>query len=427
MNLYSTSYLSRLVFTALFAGSISVAAGANPLKTILQQNLTAAPEVREAKANIEAAQNRTEQSKSQHYPIVDLTASKTLSQHHRYNDDYSSKKIVPGAKAEINIFAFGAIEKDIERSTKEEQYYQHTYDATREELAYTIGKLYLTALNMKESIAVMQKSLARHQNIIADLTVIADNDEGRESELVQAETRMLMVQQEINSYRQRLATTLNTLSKYTKKKVTEKDLSNPFHQLTSDQLYHRYTLERKEQNPLYRATVAEFEAKNLSVEAEEKKRLPRINLVGSANRDDRQLGVEVAWNAFNRGSDYSVREKASEIAASQARMLRTERDIEESASLAKINIEESQSQLKTLKKQISASEQVIEFYRLQFDVARRSLLDVLNAEKELSTVELAYATTQSNLRMAMLDYLYTQGMISTWSGVAGKEVRVNFK
>lgn len=419
--------ISRFVLTALFAGSVASGAVANPLKTILQQNLTSAPEVKEALANVEAAQNRTEQSKSQHYPVIDLTASKTLSQHHRYAEDYGTRRIVPGARAEINIFAFGAIEKDIERSRKEEQYYQHTYDATREELAYTIGQLYLTALNMKEAIAVMEKSLSRHQRIMGDLSVVADNDEGRESEVVQAETRMLMVQQEINTYQQKLAATLNTLSKYTKKKVTVNDLSNPFHQLTADQLFHRYTLVKKEQNPLYRATAAELDAKNLSVEAEERKRLPRINLVGTATRDDRQLGVEVAWNVFNRTTSYSIREKASQIAASQERMLRTSRDIEEGSNLAKINIKESGHQLKTLKKQINASEKVVDYYRLQFDVARRTLLDVLNAEKELSTVELAYATTQHNLRLAMLDYLYTQGMISTWSGVQNQEVRLNFK
>ena len=51
----------------------------------------------------------------------------------------------------------------------------------------------------------------------------------------------------------------------------------------------------------------------------------------------------------------------------------------------------------------------------QFNVARRSLLDVLNAEKELSDVELSYATTLSDLRYGMLDYLYAQGTLSRWA------------
>ncbi|MDP0232597.1 TolC family protein [Glaesserella parasuis] len=109
------------------------------MKIILQQNLSNALEVKEALANVEAAQNRVEQSKSQHFPIVSVTGSKTLRQYHKYEDNYGSTKIIPGIQAEMNIFAFGAIEKDIERSYKEKEYYKHTYTATQEEIAYTIG------------------------------------------------------------------------------------------------------------------------------------------------------------------------------------------------------------------------------------------------------------------------------------------------
>lgn len=424
MKKFSYSSVSALILTALLAAS---PAQAETLKHLLQQNLTGAPEVKEALADVEAARNRTEQSKSAHFPTVSVTGSKSLSQYHQDKGDYTSKKIIPGVQAELNLYAFGAIEKDVERSRKEEEYYRHNHAATREELGYTIGQLYLTALNMRESIAVMERSLARHQRILQDLSVVLENDEGRESEFVQAETRMLMVQQEINTYRQKLAATLNTLSKYNHKKISAETLSDPFVQLSPDELYHKYSLTDKAQNPLYQAGAADLEARNLSLAAEEKKRLPRVNLVGSATREDRQIGVQVAWDVFDRAADYTVRERASAIAAGHERLLRTARDLEESAALAKINIQESQSQLKTLKRQIAASEKVVDFYRLQFDVARRSLLDVLNAEKELSNAELAYSNTQHNLRQSKLDYLYTQGMISAWSGIKNQEIKLNFK
>ncbi|MDO9887361.1 TolC family protein [Glaesserella parasuis] len=270
---------------------------------------------------------------------------------------------------------------------------------------------------MKEAISVMEKSLFRHQKILQDLDIIMENDEGRESEFVQAETRMLMVQQEINNYRQKLLATLNTLSKYTRTKVVEEQLSDPFLQLKEEQLYQKYTLKRKEDNPLYQANISDLDAKNLSVDAEKKKQLPRINIVGSATQENRQIGLKVEWEVFNRGNNYIAKEKVSQISASRERLLRTARDIEEGANLAKINIKENRVQLGVLKKQIVSSEKVIDFYRMQFDIARRTLLDVLNAEKELSNVELSYATTQHNLRLSILDYLYTQGMISTWGDV----------
>ena len=405
--------LSTLVLSALLAFPVQ----ASSLKQILQHAMSHAPEVLEARANVESSQNRTEQAKSGHWPTVSLTASQRFSQYHKDRSDYATKHLVPGVKGEINLFAFGAIEKDIERARQEEQYYKDKVIATREDLAYTVGSLYLRALNMKEAIDVMKRSLKRHHGIMGNLTAIVESDTGRQSELVQGEARMLRVEQDINSYHKQLLSTLNTLSKYTKAQVTENDLSNPFNNLSDKELFAKYTLQDKLQNPTYRAQMSELQAKRLSVESESKKQLPKINLVGSATREDRYVGMEVSWDLLNRGTDYTVRERASDMAASQQRLDQTSRDIEETSRLALINIQESRTQLKTLNSQIKASAKVVDYYKMQFDIARRSLLDVLNSEQELASVELAYATTNHDLRQSVLDYLYAQGAISKWGNV----------
>lgn len=126
-------------------------------------------------------------------------------------------------------------------------------------------------------------------------------------------------------------------------------------------------------------------------------------------------GLQVSWDVLNRASSYATREKVSEVSASYEKLEQISRDIDDMARLAQINISESRVQLKTLQSQINASAKVVDFYKLQFDIARRTLLDVLNAERELSTVELAYVNTQNTLRNALLDYLYSQGTLSTWS------------
>lgn len=410
---FKQTALSSLLLSALLAFPVQ----ASTLKQILQHAMSHAPEVLEAHANVEASQNRTEHAKSGHWPTVTLTADQRFSQYHKEPSDYTTKHLVPGVRGQVNIFAFGAIEKDIERARQEEQYYKDRVIATREDLAYTIGSLYLRALNMKEAIEVMKRSLKRHHGIMGNLTAIVESDTGRQSELVQGEARMLRVEQDINSYHKQLLSTLNTLSKYTKVQITENDLTNPFANLTDKELFSKYALQDKLQNPTYRAQLSDLQTKRLTVESESKKQLPKINLVGSATRDDRYVGMEVSWDLLNRGTEYTVREKASDMAASQQRLDQTSRDIEETSRLAQINIQESRHQLKTLRSQIKASAKVVDYYKMQFDIARRSLLDVLNSEQELSSVELAFATTNHDLRQSMLDYLYAQGSISKWGDV----------
>jgi adhesin transport system outer membrane protein len=50
----------------------------------------------------------------------------------------------------------------------------------------------------------------------------------------------------------------------------------------------------------------------------------------------------------------------------------------------------------------------------QFKIARKSLIDVLNAYNELAGVEMAYVTAQNDYRMAALAYLRAQAGISNW-------------
>ncbi|WP_350441558.1 TolC family protein, partial [Proteus mirabilis] len=403
------------IITFVILGGVLFNSHANSLKYILNNSLNNAPELLEAKADIDIAVAKVNQTRAQHFPVISVTGNKLLGQYHRDKSDYDNNSFIPGLRGELNIYSFGGIENDVERNEKEQLYYQFKYSETKENVAYTISDLYLKALLAKESIAVKKKSLDRHNKIISELNVIARNDEGRVSEYVQAEARKILVEQDINYYEKELMTTLSTLSKYTGFPVGESDLVNPFDGMTVSDMYSEFTAENNNQNPAYLVSQADIDAKKMGVKVENKKQLPRINLTGNITKDDRQIGIDVTWDIINFSSLYSIDEKVSQLNAAQQRMERVIRDIEEARRLSVINIQKSTQKLKILDAQILSSTKVVDFYQLQFNVARRSLLDVLNAEKELSDVELSYATTLSDLRYGMLDYLYAQGKLSHWA------------
>ncbi|TCP88810.1 adhesin transport system outer membrane protein [Cricetibacter osteomyelitidis] len=397
------------------------------LQSILQSSLQNDPDVREAAANIESAHMRTEQAKGQHWPIISLTGNKLLSQYHDDKSDYNKKSFVPGVKGEINLYSFGAIDAEVDRNLMESRYYQHQFNATKEEVGYTIAELYLRALMAKEAIGVMKKSLARHEAILNDIGAITDSDIGRESEYVQAEARLLMVEQDINNYERELASTLTSLAKYIKHNIDSKELEDPFKQVNIQTLLAAYAGSR-ETNPTYQAQQAQLDTARADQKLEQRKRLPKLNLVGSATTEDRTLGLSVSWDILNNPASYVVREKATILAAAHERLDRVSRDIEDSARLAQVNIEQYQRQLKTLKAQAISSAKVVEFYKLQFDIARRTLLDVLNAERELFNVELSQVMTTNSLRTSILEYLRSQGMLASWAGVKPSGVvELNFK
>ncbi|EPD0811358.1 TolC family protein, partial [Escherichia coli] len=253
--------------------------------------------------------------------------------------------------------------------------------------------LYLDALREKQSIAVLEQSLSRHNAILNDLNTISIHDTGRESEFVQAEARRLMVRQQINTRTRVLKTTLGKLSTWTTNPVTEADLENPFSRMTESRLLTDFTQTPQKGNPSWLASQADVESKKAALKAQELARYPRVDLTGSVTRDDRQIGVSLSWDLFNRNASYGVSEKAAQIAAATGRLDSVARMIDETGRLSLITVRQSRMEMETLRRQEQASARVVDFYRLQFRVARKTLIELLNAENELYSVGLSRVQT----------------------------------
>ncbi|RNI95754.1 TolC family protein [Escherichia coli] len=399
---------------------------ASPLPALLRDALIHDPSVMEARAEATSARSRVEQARSAHWPVVTATGSKLLAQSHRYDYDYDSEDILPGIRGEMNIFASGAIEADVSRSESEAEYYRYKVDEAGEETIRSFVSLYLDALREKQSIAVLEQSLSRHNAILNDLNTISIHDTGRESEFVQAEARRLMVRQQINTRTRVLKTTLGKLSTWTTNPVTEADLENPFSRMTESRLLTDFTQTPQKGNPSWLASQADVESKKAALKAQELARYPRVDLTGSVTRDDRQIGVSLSWDLFNRNASYGVSEKAAQIAAATGRLDSVARMIDETGRLSLITVRQSRMEMETLRRQEQASARVVDFYRLQFRVARKTLIELLNAESELYSVGLSRVQTEDQMLHGMLDYLYSQGMLLKWSGVnlSGAEEKV---
>lgn len=409
------------LLAALLSASVVGVANGGSLKDILKNALVDDPILLEARANQESAVNRVQQAEALHWPGVRLVADQTLLEHRRRQSNVSYSKFNPRLEASVNLYSFGAIESEIAKNKSSEKYYRHKYGESREQLAYTIGDLYLTALGAKNAKKVLKGSLKRHQAVLNNLAVILESDKGRESEYVQAEARKILVEQQINDYQTLLESTLSTLSKYTQQMVTEADLKSPFKGLSEAQLLKNYQLKDPKRIPSYMAQQAEIETKSFEIEVEKAKQYPQFDLVGSANRDEQRLMVRMSWDVFNRATKYMVKEKQSLRTAAKRRLEQVIRDVVESARLALINIRRNKLQLKTLASQIKATKKVADFYALQFEVAQKTLLEVLNIESELSDVKLARVNVQDELNRSMLGYLRSQGKIAYWAGVSDKD------
>ncbi len=378
------------------------AGGAAELPALIRDAVTADPAVLEARANEEVASAKLEASKAQHLPVLGLQASGNV---------YSAKDSgtpFRGAVGRINLYAAGAIDATIERDAHRYEQQQFKIAETREAIAASVSQIYLEALRAREVIEAERLNLARHEKIVGDLKIIVANDIGRRYELVQAESRALQVRMRIVQNEKIMRLALSRLTRYSRQEAT---LANP---VPED--WERYLPAEGVQrtHPGVEAQRREAQAVRADRQALARARWPRIDLeAGVGNRS--YTRVVANWEAFNRQAEYTVLSAAKQISAAEQRAELFEREIEQRSATAEADMAQSLLQIRAAEEQIGASARVVELYEMQFKVGRRSLIELVNAYAELSSVEVSRIVAQNDWRAAVLSYLSAQAVLAGWA------------
>lgn len=158
---------------------------------------------------------------------------------------------------------------------------------------------------------------------------------------------------------------------------------------------------------------------------------PQADLVGRAQGlDDSdglagwgtqvELGAEVGWNLYAGGGDRAAVARAeAELRASGHDLAERERQVREAVAVAYRQLLSAEAVLPALRDHAAAARQVLGGYRQQFDIGRRSLLDLLDAQGELFTAELRATDARYRLVLAHYRLLYAMGGLTRAVGIAG--------
>jgi adhesin transport system outer membrane protein len=133
---------------------------------------------------------------------------------------------------------------------------------------------------------------------------------------------------------------------------------------------------------------------------------------------DSSAELRLNYNLFNGGAD-----KAALNAANARVMLSDDLknkacvDIRQTTTIAYNNVNNYNSQMQWLQRHRDESNAVVKAYADQFDIGRRSLLDVLDSENEAFQANRTYANAQYDLKIAQLQTLYSTGQLLPALGV----------
>lgn len=405
-------YKVLFLATTLIAPCVS----AMGLQNILQAHLLNDPSLLEAQANARAAATDIKIAEAAHYPTVTVTGAQTLAQKQRYESNRRSS-FNPGLQGKLNLYSWGGKDAQIRQTEYKHDYYTYKIDETQEEVANNISTLYLNALRAKESIQAAQNNLQRHNQIINDLTIITKFDKGRMSELDQAMARRLRVEAYLAEQTRALELNLSKLGKYTGNRLAPETLQDPFAGGNPDGLVQQFQLTDSTLQPSYRAQDAEKRSVEAELDVNKASRYPDINLIANVNRDNKEIYVNLEWDIYNRAKGLQASRTAEGLIVADTKMAQIQRDVAERARSAQVDMRQSLNRLNIAEQQIAAQKKVIKAYELQFKIARRTLIDVLDAYAELWNIESTAVAARNDYRDAALAYLSSQAAVSKWAGV----------
>lgn len=120
----------------------------------------------------------------------------------------------------------------------------------------------------------------------------------------------------------------------------------------------------------------------------------------SDKTNDAQALVVFRWQLYNGVRDANIQEQISRVGEEWMRFYETERAIEEELRTAYSRRTEQMNLLSFLEPQLTANRDVVQAYRDQFTVGRRSLLDLLNAQNTYYSVQVLGETARSAISFA---------------------------
>ncbi len=301
-----------------------------------------------------------------------------------------------------------------------------------EVLALDVIGAYLEVLRTRELVKLAERNLEVHIDILESLKARLSGGGGSRADVTQTEVR-------VSRARATLTTNFNLLrdaeASYTRiVGQFPNDLSSP--EAPSDALPANLddAVDLAIRNNL---TTKIFEADVDTAEAEitlaEVPLYPSLSIEGITEYNDDLTGTQayefnntlmlrVNWNLFRGGIDRAARQEAiNRLNESKNRRWRAQLESEREMRQSWFALEANRESVTDLENAVRFSRETRDAYVQQFEVAQRTLLDVLDAENELFVSASELVTAQTNEVLATYRVLAVSGALMTTLGIVPPE------
>jgi adhesin transport system outer membrane protein len=432
---------------ALLGGALvfplAVSANAMTLQEAVQQAIATNPDIGIVASNREAVDQELRQARGLYLPQIDVAAGIGLE---NFDDSTSRANNNGGTEDTVRqessitlqqrIFDGFEAGATVEREMARVESAANRVMENSEVLALDAIGAYLNVLRERDLVRLAGDNLGYHGQVLGAQRERLEGGGGSSADVDQTEARSARAQNSLVENLQRLRDAEAIFARIIGS-FPGNDLSYPEFPaaaLPSDldgavQLAVR-------NNPTTKIFEADVRTAEAEIELAEVPMYPAVTLEAQSEYNDgtsaldtyefnNQVMLRVRWNIFRGGIDRAARQEALfRLTESKNRRYRSVLEAQREMRSSWFALEAARDSIDALEDSRDFNRSTLGAYEQQFEVAQRTLLDVLDAENELFVSEGQLITAQTNEQLASYRILAVGGVLMETLGVSAPEQAV---
>ncbi|MBA3941797.1 MAG: agglutination protein [Sphingopyxis sp.] len=401
-----------LTATALVVFARPAAAQRLELKSAVETAMQTNPEINQAVENRTAIEFEREQAQRLFLPRVSVEGSvgvRRLENATRRGLGIANDELYPmeaGLRLEQTLFDGGVKSNELKRQAARTDGAAFRVEERSQFVALQVTRNYLDYLLQQRIVAASEDNIDFHSKLVTDLREGVSKGSLSIADQQQAEERNQSARARLTEANLDLVNTAASFRTLTGLELVDGASLPPSLANSIPGTLEEALAVARDRNPRVREANADLDAAHAMVRKAKAEQMPTLSLEGNARigddidgfrgeTNDLQAGVVLRWDIFNGGAKRSkVQEMYRREREARFRLDQMVREAEEDVRVA-WNTWDAQGRLvKELEEQSRVSDELLRSYRAQFNVGRRSLLDVLDAQNTRYNVQVRTETAK---------------------------------
>jgi adhesin transport system outer membrane protein len=405
------------------------------LRDAVQSALNTNPEIRQAVANRIATQEERVQGQGLYYPRISVEGSAGVRSLHNPTRrriglaDNTLWPIEGDLIVDQLVYDSGGREAEIRRQASRTVAAAARVEERSEFVALNVSRTYIDYLLQQRLVAIAQDNVTFHERLAGDLREGVSKGSISIADQQQAEERLQSARARVTAAREDLEAAGIAFQTLTGMPVDAVSLPPDLSQCMPASLADAEAAARLN-NPRIKEAMADLATAREEVRAAQAKLGPRFNLEGRARAGhdidgfegrttDLQARAVLRWDLYNGGiKEANVREQQNRADEVHGRLFQRTRSAEEDVRNAWSRLQNQSALVSELETQSRISDDLLLSYREQFNIGRRSLLDVLDAQNTRYNVQAQTETARLAKLYAQYRVLASENRLVECLGVA---------